>query len=434
MVCGCMIIALNTSAEKLSFVGNHDPVIEIIPEKSTGLNKIFVLKDLKGVSVYIDDEEYYNAKWSIFGNMGAAYSMPLNNILYEGKKSTLSTVSGNKGYIIESSDKKYTFWIVDYSTNQFGINKIDFDDIQDCESTVIDFDGSASPIYYYTINGRQEVLSRDIKLLYNNLVWNEDYKRFEQQSLVKNLSSISDRLIIIPPLYCISNVHIIGDRFLEFWNTGKSYVSRNSNLYSVSVETNVTSLDVDNVVDNEIKDNVDFLGGSAPCTLLFSSYVTDGVDHIEWQMSDDIDFKNILYRVMERDFEYTFTEGGIKYVRCVGSNVDGNCVVYGKTYTVNIGTSELKIPNIFSPDGDGINDEWKVAYRSILSYQCRIFDRHGHELFYCDNPAIGWNGRYKNKLVKPGVYYYVINAVGSDGKHYKKRGDINIVFAKDPGR
>lgn len=40
---------------------------------------------------------------------------------------------------------------------------------------------------------------------------------------------------------------------------------------------------------------------------------------------------------------------------------------------------------------------------------------------------MGWDGKYKGKLVKPGVYYYVIRAKGADGKIYKLSGDINII-------
>ena len=47
------------------------------------------------------------------------------------------------------------------------------------------------------------------------------------------------------------------------------------------------------------------------------------------------------------------------------------------------------------------------------------------------DPSQGWDGRYNGKLVPAGVYYYVIKARGTDGKNYKKSGDINIVRYKD---
>ena len=43
---------------------------------------------------------------------------------------------------------------------------------------------------------------------------------------------------------------------------------------------------------------------------------------------------------------------------------------------------------------------------------------------------MAWDGRKGEKLVAPGVYYYVIEAVGSDGRRYKRAGDVNILRSK----
>lgn len=51
-------------------------------------------------------------------------------------------------------------------------------------------------------------------------------------------------------------------------------------------------------------------------------------------------------------------------------------------------------------------------------------------MYHFKDPAGGWDGRYKGKLVAPGVYYYVIKAKGADGKNYKRSGDINILRFK----
>lgn len=85
------------------------------------------------------------------------------------------------------------------------------------------------------------------------------------------------------------------------------------------------------------------------------------------------------------------------------------------------------MPNAFSPNGDGVNDEWKVAYRSLLEFNCWIFDRQGHQIYNLTSPDQGWDGKIGNKTVESGVFYYVIEAVGADGKKYKKSGDINVV-------
>ena len=88
---------------------------------------------------------------------------------------------------------------------------------------------------------------------------------------------------------------------------------------------------------------------------------------------------------------------------------------------------ESACPNAFSPNGDGRNDEWKVSYQSIVSFECHIFNRWGQKMCSFTNPADGWDGKYKGKTVPTGVYFYVIKAKGADGKDYKLSGDINIL-------
>ncbi|MDE6248419.1 MAG: gliding motility-associated C-terminal domain-containing protein, partial [Paramuribaculum sp.] len=97
-------------------------------------------------------------------------------------------------------------------------------------------------------------------------------------------------------------------------------------------------------------------------------------------------------------------------------------------YTIQIGESRLECPNAFSPDAsEGINDEWKVSYKSIVSFECHIFNRYGQLMKHFNDPSQGWDGKYNGKFVPAGVYYYVIKARGSDGKKYDLSGDINIV-------
>ena len=150
-------------------------------------------------------------------------------------------------------------------------------------------------------------------------------------------------------------------------------------------------------------------------------------------MASDPEFDYILYRFNEQDVSYTFTEEGRYYMRFIGSNADGSCESIGDTYTIMIGASDLRIPNAFSPNNDGVNDVWKVGYRSLIEFKCWIFDSKGNRMFEFDDPSSGWDGKYRGKTVNPGVYYYVIQATGADGKKYKRSGDINILNYKKYG-
>ena len=53
------------------------------------------------------------------------------------------------------------------------------------------------------------------------------------------------------------------------------------------------------------------------------------------------------------------------------------------------------------------------------------------EIFSFTGPSQCWDGKYKGKYVDAGVYFYVIQARGADGKNYKLKGDINIINLKD---
>ncbi|MGL5894559.1 MAG: gliding motility-associated C-terminal domain-containing protein, partial [Bacteroidales bacterium] len=92
--------------------------------------------------------------------------------------------------------------------------------------------------------------------------------------------------------------------------------------------------------------------------------------------------------------------------------------------------SKLEVPNAFSPGNDGINDIFKVAYQSIVRFRGNIFNRWGVKLFQWEDPSEGWDGEYNGKLVNTGVYFYLIEAEGSDGKKYKLKGDINLFREK----
>ena len=255
----------------------------------------------------------------------------------------------------------------------------------------------------------------------------------------KTVDEISGVIVLTPPLYCNSVVTISGDRFLSRWGMGVSIDSpliyaNGLDVHTTAEQTNLPDdSDPDADPSNMLSTATEGMGGSAPADISFKAYTTDAVIHNEWQIASDAEFEYITYRFNQQDLDYTFTEQGTYYVRFVGSNSDGSCETVGETYTVGIGESELLIPNAFTPDGDGINDVWKVAYRSLIEFRCSIFDRYGAEIISFDDPSQGWDGKRGGKVVKPGVYFYVIEAVGSDGKKYKKSGDINIIGSKRYG-
>ncbi|WP_347158574.1 gliding motility-associated C-terminal domain-containing protein [Pontibacter chitinilyticus] len=68
----------------------------------------------------------------------------------------------------------------------------------------------------------------------------------------------------------------------------------------------------------------------------------------------------------------------------------------------------LQIPNAFSPNGDGVNDNWKIG--NILEFpgvQLKVFDRWGNKIYQNDSYQNEWDGTYRGRVVPVGTYFYI---------------------------
>lgn len=126
------------------------------------------------------------------------------------------------------------------------------------------------------------------------------------------------------------------------------------------------------------------------------------------------------------DVNYTLTvtdPNGCEGVGSIRVEVDRNRRVY--------------IPNVFSPNGDGANDEFRIfaclGVREIKSVQ--IFDRWGEQLYEdsnlfpnCDTGGVRlWDGRFRGKFMNPGVFVYLIEIEFEDDVTLLYRGDITLL-------
>lgn len=424
--------SINSYCFKAEFSGTDKEVIAEVPATSTGLQYVYVVYDMKDVAeMRIKDINIKEVSGlQIYSNLGGGYGQDVAFTI-SGDEIIVSNPKGECGYIISTASGSQCFWVVDYSQHVYSVDMINLSDKKLCDTTEFDITGNASPIRYYSIVGMPCILSREIRLTFDILQYDEVDNDFATIQSERIFESLESSISITPALTTQTDVIISGDRFLSKWNLEKRAQTYVGNPNGLLIETNAqqSNLATDEY-SNQIKNDGDMLGGSAPAEFKFSAIVSDAVIHTEWQISDREDFESIKYRFNEKDLTYTFYDEGTYYVRFIGSNEDGSCEKESDVYTIGIGASDLRIPNAFSPNGDGVNDEWKVGYISLIEFKCWIFDKNGHQLFYFDDPAQGWDGKYKGKYVNPGVYYYVIEAKGADGKKYKRGGDINIVGYK----
>ncbi|MFC2114081.1 gliding motility-associated C-terminal domain-containing protein, partial [Bacteroidota bacterium] len=73
----------------------------------------------------------------------------------------------------------------------------------------------------------------------------------------------------------------------------------------------------------------------------------------------------------------------------------------------------LQVPNAFTPNGDGLNDSFKVVYANIAYFEMNVYNRWGQLIYQTDNPDRGWNGTYEGEDCPLDVYVVVIKYQGN---------------------
>ncbi len=428
------IFSTFAASARLAFeetAGGHMPVEADAPA-SAGLEKVYVLWQTNGAkAVFTADSpsEASATKWYRFSNLGGGFAEEVRPVS-QGSKSYVYLTGDDTGLIVESGGRQRCYWVVNYANHMCNLNALDIAPEQECDRTSLLLQGDAGKITYYSINGVGQTLSREMNLEYNSMVYDEEQNRYVKTGINNTLESAETTIRTEAPL-CDTDFTLSGDRFLKAWGMEKHVTSPTFTTGAIAVTT--TALQTLRENDNEQKEEA-ALGGSGPVEITFSAAMTDAVVYKEWQFSRDQEFNSIDLRIQEDEVVHEFDQQGTTYVRFVAGNDTGTCDYSGETYTVFIGESRLDCPNAFSPGAtEGTNDEWKVSYKSIVEFDCHIFNRWGLEMVHLTNPSQGWDGRYKGKLVPAGVYYYVIKARGTDGKEYKKSGDINIIKYKENG-
>jgi gliding motility-associated-like protein len=121
----------------------------------------------------------------------------------------------------------------------------------------------------------------------------------------------------------------------------------------------------------------------------------------------------------EEDPEFVFTYGQTATITLITTTSDG-CNDTTEAI-VEVGTFEetfnLTIPNVFTPNGDGINDFFEIDINNRLQEctEVRVFNRWGLPVFESDGNYHIWNGHTLNgEEAPPGTYFYVFNINGKE--------------------
>lgn len=86
-----------------------------------------------------------------------------------------------------------------------------------------------------------------------------------------------------------------------------------------------------------------------------------------------------------------------------------------------------RVPQIFSPNKDGINDILYVLGTEIEELEFVIYNRWGEKVFETKDQNIGWDGKFRGSDAQPGVYVYYIKAGLVDNQILEQSGDVTLV-------
>ena len=344
-----------------------------------------------------------------------------------GATSTISGVEDGYGYFVDEGAVSHYVWIVDYSKYTLNLSGLRVSEKSDpCGGVLLAGTGTIEPIYYYWPNtGTRRELPRQFDVVYNTLEYDSESKRYvSKQETAVIEGDLFERSIPAP--LCDTEICVHGDYFARHF--GKELTLCVDAYQASAVEVHIDTLLVEQEAPNM---NTTKSGYCAPAMVQFTAIAnTPTAAMFNWEIYPQGEEENTIARFSGEVFEYTFTQAGNFVVRLEVTDQAATCHVEDQV-EIEISESYLQIPNAFSPGTTpGVNDEFRVAYKSLVSFKAWIFNRWGVQIYHWTDPAQGWDGKKGGKYVPPGVYFYVIEAEGSDGIHYKRKGDINILRPK----
>jgi gliding motility-associated-like protein len=121
----------------------------------------------------------------------------------------------------------------------------------------------------------------------------------------------------------------------------------------------------------------------------------------------------------------TFTTNGTYTVILTASA--GSCSDTASVIIIVEDGLSLEIPNVFTPNGDGINDLFTIKATGVKEISLSVFNRWGLKLYDFTGPKAAWDGNISNGAkASDGTYFFFVKATGYDDKVIEKNGTVNL--------
>ncbi|MCW3103557.1 MAG: hypothetical protein JWO09_1997 [Bacteroidetes bacterium] len=159
--------------------------------------------------------------------------------------------------------------------------------------------------------------------------------------------------------------------------------------------------------------------GPKPLTVSFNNTSTGAINYI-WDFGNgSTSFAANPSTIYANNGTYTVTlyaDGGFP---CIDS----------ATFTIEVfEESVVAIPNIFTPNGDGRNDVFRIISTGVSDLSGAIFNRWGKKVYEWNGDAnSGWDGNINGNAAQDGTYYYILKIKSMDGKEMEEKGYVQVL-------
>lgn len=383
-------------------------------ENPVGVNYIYIFNDVN------------DASFETIGGESAVWTE-----LKTGETKTNFTmyqsVQDGYCYAVEVNGRKETFVFIDYS--QHRLTSVTPTVEMGCSKTLLSLDGLKSFQYFDSIN-TSRVLPYELLVTYNNQEWGEndwqtvakiDTLSLPNPSMIELDSILCDTKFTITETLCSETLFGVADSIET--DMQEAVAVAHHQQYFITKR----GKKMENEKEGPYEDQT--IIHSAPLDVLFESHPSAKADYYTWTISRG---KDVRTTRNDKDIRYLFDEasesGPVTYLvdLTMMNTSHPECVTTAQD-TITLNSSFILVPNVFTPNGDGANDEFRVVYRSICDFHCWIYNRWQHLVYSWSDPTKGWDGTYNGRKVPDSAYIYIIDATGCDGQRFKLKGTVNLL-------
>lgn len=445
-----LLLILAAHAQKYTVTGGRGTPLQAYDNKQGSTSsrfEVYLVYGMDNVEIrYTPTSSTY--QWYRYKNKagvgGDAEKIPSVN---EGNTTVIRNIEEGYGYYILEDDAYSKaggyVWIIDYSKYAFDATSLYVDTQKsNCDNMFLGGDIDMKEMRYYDQSGVPGTLKREFDITYQTMKNPEDGTAFIPETVTDTVDDPFNGFELKAPL-CDTDVTLTGDLFARHFGVEKTMTTDVYQAIAVEAVMKIDTLsytsDVPNMVvkGDSLSAPVEFnftAIANTPVAAMFNWKIyrkDEGGGSSEGNEEGEENYGTLLGDFSGEETSFVFNQNGTYVVRLTVNDRTGQCQANPPDVTVNISDSYLDVPNAFSPGtSPGINDEFRVAYRSLTRFKCWIFNRWGVEMYHWTDPSKGWDGKKGGKYVAPGVYFYVIEATGSDGKPIKRKGSINILRSK----